>query len=302
MTTIWKFLKIAKAVLIQTTVNPGMVVAHANIERQWRINGGTKMVKLKNLAHFNLRTIMNSGQCFRITEPMFNVFDIISMDQWVRIHYDTLTDTYFFDCPAEEFGYWAQYFDLGTNYDLYFNAIKNSDDEFLKRAADYAPGMRILRQNYWGTIVSFIISQNNNIPRIKKSIEAFCQKFGKPMTKYGVTYYSFPSKEEVANIKLENLKDLGLGYRDKYVYEVCTCNPSTLAVHNLRNITGIGPKVESCIKLFGWHKMDSYPIDTWIRKMIDEVYNGHFDTTSYEGFEGFVQQLQFYYYRHLKGK
>ena len=93
---------------------------------------------------------------------------------------------------------------------------------------------------------------------------------------------------------------MGLGYRDKYIYGVCTCDPSLLSPANLKNITGIGPKVESCIKLFGLHQMDSYPIDTWIKKMIDEVYNGYFDITPYKGFEGFVQQLQFYYYRHLK--
>lgn len=260
------------------------------------------MVKLENPAHFNLRTIMNSGQCFRIFEPTPNVFDIISMDWWVRVYYDVPTSTYFFDCTVEEFGYWAQYFDFGTDYEAYFNTIESSNDDFLKRASGYGDGMRILRQSYWDTIVSFIISQNNNIPRIKKSIEAFCQKFGKPMTKYGITYYSFPSKEDVADIKFEDLEDLGLGYRDKYIYEVCTCSPSALAVYNLRNVTGIGPKVESCIKLFGWHQMDSYPIDTWIKKMIDEVYDGHFDITPYKGFEGFVQQLQFYYYRHLKGK
>lgn len=260
------------------------------------------MVRLENPSHFDLRTIMNSGQCFRITEPMPNVFDVISMDQWVRIHYDTLTDAYIFDYAAEEFGYWAQYFDFGTDYDLYFNSIKNSDDKFLKSAAEYGDGMRILRQSYWEAIVSFIISQNNNIPRIKKSIEALCKKFGTPMTKYGVTYYSFPYKDDMININLEDLADLGLGYRAKYIYGICKCAPSSLWPDKLLSIPGIGPKVESCIKLFGLHKMDSYPIDTWIKKMIDEVYDGYFDTTPYKGFEGFIQQLQFYYYRHLKGK
>ncbi len=261
------------------------------------------MVNLECPPCFCLRNIMDSGQCFRIFEPMPNIYDVLSLNKWVRVYHDALARVYTFDCSIEEYNsYWRHYFDFDYDYTSCYAIIKNSNDEFLKRAADYAPGMRILRQSYWETIVSFIISQNNNIPRIKKSIEAFCQKFGKPMTKYGITYYSFPSKEEVANIKLEDLKDLGLGYRDKYVYEVCTCDPSALAVYNLRNVTGIGPKVESCIKLFGWHKMDSYPIDTWIKKMIDEVYDGHFDATPYEGFEGFVQQLQFYYYRHLKGK
>lgn len=260
------------------------------------------MVALKDLSHFDLRTIMNSGQCFRIFEPTPNVFDIISMDWWVRVYYDVPTSTYFFDCTDVEFGYWAQYFDFGTDYEAYFNTIESSNDDFLKRASEYGNGMRILRQSYWETIVSFIISQNNNIPRIKKSIEALCKKFGKPMTKYNTTYYSFPYQSDLVDITLGDLDDLGLGYRAKYIYGICKCNPSLLKSDNLLNIQGIGPKVASCISLFGCYKMDSYPIDTWIKKMIDEVYGGHFDTTPYKGFEGFVQQLQFHYYRHLKGK
>lgn len=262
------------------------------------------MVKLENPAHFNLRTIMNSGQCFRIFEPIPNVFDVLSLNKWVRVYYYAPTNIYLFDCDDEEFLHWNYYLDLyhPLDYEEYFDAIESSNDKFLKNAAEYGDGMRILRQSYWETIVSFIISQNNNIPRIKKSVEAFCKKFGKPMTKYGVTYYSFPSKSDVMNIKPEYLNDLGLGYRAKYIYEVCTCDSLDFAPDNLRNITGIGPKVESCIRLFGLHQMGSYPIDTWIKKMMDEVYGGHFDTTPYKGFEGFVQQLQFYYYRHLKGK
>ena len=260
------------------------------------------MFILENPAHFNLQTIMNSGQCFRIFEPRPDVYDVLSMDKWVRVYHAAILNMYTFDCPDADDLYWKTYFDLDQDYQVYFNAIYNSNDDFLKRAADYGSGMRILRQSYLETIVSFIISQNNNIPRIKKSIEMFGWKFGKPITKHGITRYSFPYQNDLRNITLEDLSNLGLGYRDKYIYGVCTCDPSLLSPSNLRNITGIGPKVESCIKLFGLHQMDSYPIDTWIKKMIDEVYNGYFDITPYKGFEGFVQQLQFYYYRSLKGK
>ena len=262
------------------------------------------MVRLENPAHFNLRTIMNSGQCFRIFEVEPNVFDVLSRNQWVRVYYEAPNDAYYFDCDDEEFLYWEYYFDLyyTLDYKEYFDTIKSSNDDFLKTASEYGNGMRILRQSYWEAIVSFIISQNNNIPRIKKSIEALCKKFGNPMTKYGVTYYSFPRQRDVMNIELEDLEDLVLGYRVKYIYEVCTRDSLDFVPDNLRNITGIGPKVESCIRLFGLHQMDSYPIDTWIKRMIDEIYGGHFDTTPYKGFEGFIQQLQFYYYRHLKGR
>ena len=186
---------------------------------------------------------------------------------------------------------------------MYFDTIYNSNDDFLKRAADYGNGMRILRQDYWETLVSFIISQNNNIPRIKKSIEALCKKFGKPMTKYGITYYSFPSQSDVYNIGLEDLADLGLGYRDKYIYHIfkypCWIKPNT---EILLTLPGIGPKVASCIMLFGAHDLTQCPIDTWMKKVLSEVYNNKFDFTPYAGFEGYVQQLMFYYYRNLHKK
>lgn len=261
------------------------------------------MVVLNNPTYFDLKTIADSGQCFRIFQIEDNVFDVLSMDKWIRVWYDPQKNIYVFGCEDEEFNlFWKYYFDLNTNYTAYHNAIQQSNDQFLKNAADYGSGMRILRQSYWESIVSFIISQNNNIPRIKKSIEMFCWKFGKPITKYGITRFSFPYKSDLMNIKLEDLSDLGLGYRDKYIYGVCVCSPSLLKPDKLLKVSGIGPKVESCIRLFGCHEMDKYPIDTWIKKLINEIYEGHFDATPYSGFKGFIQQLQFYYYRHLKGK
>ena len=259
------------------------------------------MVRLENPSHFNLRTIMNSGQCFRIYEVMPNVFDVSSIDHWVRIFYDKENNIYNFDCDENEFSYWENYFDLKTDYQPFFNSIMSSNDEFLKTAAIYGDGMRILRQNYWETIISFIISQNNNIPRIKKSIERFCVYFGNPVDKYEARWFSFPTKEDVSDITMEDLKGLGLGYRDKYILNACTCSKLSLP-QDVNQMMGIGPKVAACIELFGLHKMDSYPIDTWVRKIIDEIYDGNFDTNPYGGFEGFVQQLQFYYYRHLKMK
>ena len=258
------------------------------------------MVALTIPAHFNLRTIMNSGQCFRIFEPEPNVFDVLSMDRWVRVYYNERMGIYTFDCSESEFIWWQHYFDLYTDYQPVFDVIEASDDTFLKDAAVYGDGMRILNQGYWEMMVSFIISQNNNIPRIKKSIEAFCKKFGKSMTKYGVTYYSFPYRAAMMDIELDDLLDLGLGYRAKYIYGVCKCAPILLEPYNLLGIPGIGPKVASCIMLFGTHDLTQCPIDTWMKKLLHEVYNDNFDFTPYRGFEGFIQQLMFYYYRHLK--
>lgn len=258
------------------------------------------MIELTNPAHFNLRTIMNSGQCFRIFEPEHNVFDVLAMDCWVRVFYDENTNTYAFDCSEVEFLWWKYYFDLNTDYQLFFDSIADSGDAFLKEAAAYSDGMRILHQAYWEVVLSFIISQNNNIPRIKKSIEALCKKFGKPITRYGVTYYSFPTVAELSQIRLEDLSDLGLGYRDKYICGICQDPSLVRELDKLLDVPGIGPKVASCIKLFGCHDLRQCPIDTWMKKLLREIYNDNFDFTPYHGFEGFIQQLQFYYYRSLK--
>lgn len=251
---------------------------------------------------------MDSGQCFRIfavEESYFvAVYDVIAMSKYVRIYHIKSEGAYFFNCDKDEWDFWSMYFDLDTDYEKFYIAIANSDDNFLKEAAEYGKGMRILRQSFWEALVSFIISQNNNIPRIKRSIELFCKKFGKPIERYGMIRYSFPNVKDLENITMDDLSDLGLGYRAAYIYSVCKHN-SALILPNydmLLTIPGIGKKVASCIMLFGAYDLTQFPIDTWMKKLLDEIYDGSFDTTPYKGFEGFVQQLQFYYYRHLKGK
>lgn len=263
------------------------------------------MVKVGE-AEINMKTIMNSGQCFRIFVAEENddivIYDVLSMDNFVRVYHTE--GSYFFNCTDDEWSYWRNYFDLDTNYNLFYNAITKSDDMFLHSAAEYGRGMRILRQSYWETLISFIISQNNNIPRIKKSIESLCVKFGKPIEKYGMVRYSFPCADALKDVTLDELSDLGLGYRAAYIHSVCRCAPALIVpdYNKLLKVPGIGKKVASCIMLFGTHDLTQFPVDTWMKKLLDEIYSGSFDTEPYKGFEGFVQQLQFYYYRHLKGK
>ena len=256
----------------------------------------------------NLRTIMDSGQCFRIfivEESYFvTVYDVVTMNKYVRVYHVKSEGAYFFNCSKDEWDFWHTYFDLDTDYEKFYAAIMKSDDDFLKSAAEYGNGMRILRQSFWEALISFVISQNNNIPRIKKSIELLCEKFGKPIEKYGMVRYSFPTAKDLDNITLDDLSDLGLGYRASYIYGICKRNPALIMPNYdmLLAIPGIGKKVASCIMLFGAYDLTQFPIDTWMKKLLNEVYSGTFDTTPYKGFEGFVQQLQVYYDRHLKGK
>lgn len=261
-----------------------------------------------NDREFNLRKIMNSGQCFRIfiveERDDITTYDVLSMDHFVRVYHVHSEGAYLFNCTDDEWEYWRMYFDLDTDYKPFYEAIDKFGDRFLRNAARYGQGMKILRQSYWETLISFIISQNNNIPRIKKSIELLCEKFGKPLDKYGVIRYSFPYADDLKDVSIDDLADLGLGYRTAYIYNVCKCAPALIMADydKLLKVPGIGKKVASCIMLFGAHDLSQFPIDTWMTRLLNEIYDGNFDTDSYKGFEGFIQQLLFYYYRFIHGK
>lgn len=201
-----------------------------------------------------------------------------------------------------------RYFDLDTNYQYYIDHI-DPEDAYLTAAAAAGAGIRILRQEPWETLISFTISQNNNIPRIKQSIELLCSIHGKGhITEDGQMWYEFPEPEALTNI--EWLQGLGLGYRDKYIQKMAE-NVAAGAIDlqrladeemsdaeiesYLKSIYGIGPKVANCIMLFGYHRIDSVPKDTWINKIIKEHYNGKFPVEMYAGFAGVIQQYIFNY-------
>lgn len=259
--------------------------------------------------HFDIEKIMNSGQCFRIYKikdsPNIGVYEVMSARMCLRIIHDKSQREYHFVCEEDEFhNYWENYFDLQTDYSQFYDKIRKEDAGFVCVSAEYGYGIRILRQDYWETIVSFLISQNNNIPKIKKSIEALCEKFGQPINRYGILRYTFPTKDELQNATIEELQSCGLGYRAEYVYNVIHLPAEALTpdYESLQKIAGIGPKVASCIMLYGAHDMSQFPIDTWMEKVLNSIYKGLFDITPYKGFEGFIQQLMFYYYRDIARK
>lgn len=255
----------------------------------------------------NLRQIANSGQCFRLKEYEKNKFIAITGKHAVDIHCDGPVHTFW--CESEEFQtIWKPYFDLDTDYKVF--KAKMQDDPFLRVAICEGKGIRILRQDLWETAVSFTISQRNNIPRISRSIETLCEKFGTPLKEIGGRQiYAFPSANQLCG---RDLSVASLGYRESYVLGLCRYSDDIwtslqnanddMAKKILLSMTGIGEKVANCIMLFGLHRMDSYPRDVWINRMIGDVYKGDFNPDQYAGFAGYVQQLQFNYYRNLNGR
>ena len=264
------------------------------------------------LTEFNIKQIADSGQCFRMYEIAPNHYGIPSADRYVEViqHSERVIE---FLCNEDEFHqYWIRYFDLETDYTSIIDSIKSGNDSFLKNAVSYGHGIRILHQDPFETMVSFILSQNKNIPAIRQSVDGLCQMFGHQIAtdSLGLPVYSFPTPDKLAGTDLALLRQLKAGYRDQYIVNAANAvmdgllnlnelshMPADVAKKELLKINGIGEKVANCILLFGLHHIDVYPIDVWIKRIIDEIYHGDFDPSQYAGYAGIVQQYQFYYMR-----
>lgn len=254
---------------------------------------------------FDLKQIADSGQCFRLTPLQDGGYAAVIRDHLVKIapHKE---GGYIFHCPVEDFqDVWIDYFDLETDYAAYQEKMRG--DPFLQKAIAAGGGIRILRQDLWEMVVTFTISQRNNIPRIRKAVDTLCRLYGTKLGEIeGQEFYSFPTPEQ---LKGQNLSPVSLGYRERYVSELAEQDPWTwfnlhalndkYAKKILLDMDGIGEKVANCIMLFGLHRMDCYPRDVWINRMIDDIYHGEFDPGQYAGLAGYVQQLQFFYYRQV---
>lgn len=267
------------------------------------------MIRL-NLSDFDLKKICESGQIFRMYERSSGIFDIYSGDRYLRVAQkriepceeetdrkaeagstEFVTDFY---CGEQEFyDYWFTYFDLGRDYSEIVSKARRSEDDFLKQACCYGGDIRILHQDIWEMMVSFIISQQKQIPSIRKCIEALCERFGEKRiipSEYGEDsgegfYYAFPTPEKIAEGGPDGLKGLSLGYRERYIYETslkyirCGLTKEEVeamsypeAKKYLLSFTGIGEKVANCILLFGAGFVDAFPIDTHIKDILYREY------------------------------
>ena len=254
---------------------------------------------------FNLTTIANSGQCFRIHEIEDNVFNVQVFDKFLRV-YRLSNDIYDFKCSKREVEFFKNYFDLNTNYNKY-KSICKSNDTFLLKCIKKSSGLRILNQNKFETIISFIISQRKSIKAIMTSIERLCMMAGnKYKNKYGI-FYGFPTASQILKLSKSDLQKCGLGYRVEYITNFC--KDFVLKKYNLENmsklksdelieklmtIKGVGIKVASCIALFAYHRVDICPKDVWINRVIDKEYGGKIPT-SYDKYLGIIQQYWYNY-------
>ena len=263
---------------------------------------------------FDLKKIVDSGQCFRPKEISAGIFRFIVGENILNIK-KSGENIFEVDCSAENWEkVWKNYFDMETNYADIRRDIKNfasgkSYEKILIDATEFGSGIRILRQEPFEMLISFIISQRKNIPSIRSSVEKICVRFGRRVGEVNL----FPRVEEISGATINDLTGLGLAYRKDYIRDALNkilsgeINLTALKnfsdeklVESLKKIRGIGDKVANCVALFAYHRVNRAPVDIWIKRAINEDFNGENIFEIFGRNAGILQQYIFYYKRNKK--
>lgn len=271
-------------------------------------------VILYNADSFDIAEILECGQCFRFKKIENLKYSIVANKKVLYIEQQG-SDVKFYPCSIQEFeNIWIDYFDLNTDYSQI--KLKLSEDEVLKKAIEYASGIRILNQDTWECLISFIISQNNRIPMIKQAVENISKMYG---DKIEDGFYAFPTLNQLIAANEENLKSCKTGFRAKYILNACGMvesgevklnefkNMSTEQIRqNLMTIKGVGPKIADCVLLFSQNRGEVFPTDVWIKRVMEHFYFGketnikqihQFAYDKFGDLAGIAQQYLFNYAR-----
>lgn len=241
--------------------------------------------EIKNIHTFEVKDIFECGQCFRWNKEAKDTYIGVVKNNVIKVQ--KLGNTITFKSVGEDNlqALVTDYFDLERDYEQIKQTLSNIDS-YMKQSIQYGKGIRILNQDLWETIISFIISANNNIPRIKGIIERMSKTYGKEIIFEGKSYDTFPTVEELAKADIQELRKLGLGFRDKRVYETTKIikekkidlealkKQEYIQVReSLLTLPGVGSKVVDCILLFSsLKKWEAFPIDVWVRRVMNELY------------------------------
>ena len=279
---------------------------------------------LKNAKSFELKDIFDCGQCFRWNEQEDKSYTGIFKNNVLNV--SKIGNDIIFEgmCDGKIEEIVKQYFDLNRDYEKIKETLSKIDQN-MKTSVEYGKGIRILNQDLWETIISFIISANNNIPRIKGIIERLSKKYGNEIIYKEKSYYTFPTPEQLKDVTVQEYRELGLGFRDIRLYETTKMtlenqvnleelrtNPNTYEVREkLLTLSGVGPKVADCILLFSdLKRFEVFPIDVWVRRVMNDLYIKNEDETKvskkqiekiakekFGDLAGLAQQYLFYWRR-----
>lgn len=255
-----------------------------------------------------LQETLECGQCFRwnaVSAPQGEIrYHGVAFGKELTV--SQLGDQMVFHCTQQDFNrYWRAYFDLDTDYGE-IHSYLSGISPVLREAAAYAPGIHILRQEPWEALCSFILSQNNNIPRIKGLVERLCQNFGTRLPGGG---HAFPGPEVLQGLEVSDLAPVRVGFRAKYILDAARCvaggivdlqeimeAPIAMGRQELQKIYGVGPKVAECALLYGFHKTEGFPMDVWMRRAMQKLLPGH-APEEFGKNAGLAQQFLFHYSR-----
>lgn len=263
-------------------------------------------IYIKNVCNFDLSQTLDCGQAFRWRQDEYGVWYGIADRRCISLYKEN-DDIVITGSSRSDFeNFWHHYFDLGRDYAKIIEYV--SDNDIVRKASRYSSGIRILNQEPWEALCSFIISQNNNIPRIKGIIDRLCQCFGEKID----GGYAFPDAKTLATLSEQDLAPLRCGFRAKYILDAARrvaegeilledlrhCDYDT-AAQKLMTIKGVGPKVADCVLLFGLSHIEAFPKDVWIKRALTELFDGDIPESSHR-YAGIVQQYIFYYMRYRK--
>ena len=303
---------------------------------------GKSVTVVDGLGHMSLSDTLECGQAFRyellVREENYVEYLTVAYNKIITVGQRRAGELIFFDEWSEEYeAAVRRYFAFDTDFEaIRQDIISRTDSEWLKQAAEEAKGIVILKQEPWETLFSFIISQNNNIPRIRKIIRAICSEYGEnlilkegaaarcPLGKQQGTpcekkckecgiCFTFPSPHDILN-NPEGLLPSKPGFRYKYLLaaadavangdisldKITEAKSFTYTVEQLKKIKGVGDKVASCVALFGFANLEAFPIDVWMRRAIDEYFDGRLDPATLGEYAGIAQQYIFHYIRNIE--
>ena len=270
--------------------------------------------------YFNVKDTLECGQIFRFT-PFEKGYKVFSLDKCAYVYNEGDTAVIF--CKECDEDYFSDFFDLKKNYAAIVGFALNESEEVIKRSASLAKGVRILKQDATETLFSFIVSQNNNIGRIKGIIEKLCLNLGEKGEFMGEEYHAFPTIEKMSAAPVELFKEIGLGYRAPYIKRLAEDMENGFSLESfyslptpelkkkLLSVYGVGPKVADCAIFFGFNRSDAFPVDTWIEKVYREDFSGsikdrnkisEYFVARFKENSGYIQQYLFYYKRTLEKK
>ncbi len=271
---------------------------------------GDNLVRILSAKNFIPDQVFDCGQCFRFDKNEHGRYFGVAKGKYIEVERQG-NDIVLHNCTKDDYCcLFRDFFDMDFDYDGIVSEFPK--DDVLSKAAFFGNGIRILHQDNWEALCSFIISQNNNIPRIKGIIRNLCERYGEPIftDSDGKVHYSFPDAVSVANAGESAMAELRTGFRAKYIYdaaskvasgEIDLSAPYDMSYEDgakyLQQIKGVGLKVASCVLLFSYRKYNAFPVDVWVKRILEKYYDGKVGAEYFGKYAGLCQQYLFYYER-----